>query len=327
MEINLRLADVKEPLPERILARLKNEAFTDMHLYPRNSENLISRLAEKHGLASDNITLVNGVAEGIELVTRTFGNEMLIFTPTYYEFYNAPRRNRMNLYAINCLSENSFRFHYSDADVRNKTLIMLCNPNNPFGILKRDDIIELAVKTKGVVCVDETYINFNGESVIDEIGKLKNLIVMRSFSKGFSLAGFRIGYVAGIKELIDKINDRKVFCSMNSVSTNAANIVLDEEEYFKQMALRVRRRKERFEDFLESRGFIVIRTHTNGIMIKFPSPEKATMFNEFLKKNQILVNQGNGISTFGLDDSFIRIACGTEEQMKAVSEIVSAYSV
>lgn len=325
MEINLRLADVKEPLPDAILSRLRRESFTDIHLYPRNSEKLAGRIAEKHDLYPHNITLVNGVAEGIDLMTRVFGKDMLIFLPTYYEFYNAPRRNHANLSAINCFNGRAFNFHYNIDDVRDRTLIMLCNPNNPFGILSREQIIKLANETRGIVCVDETYISFGGESVMDHVDKIKNLAVMRSFSKGYSMAGFRIGYIAGSKEVVDKINDRKIFCSMNSVSVNAANIALDEEDYFRAMSLRISKRKERFENFLEDLGYDIMRTHTNGILIKFRTESEASMFNQYLQKHGILVNQGDGVSTYGLDNSFIRIACGTEEQMNILMEVVSGY--
>lgn len=323
--INLKLGDIKEQLPQKILDRFYKEVFKDVTLYPQNYNILISRLAQKHKVKSENIVLINGVDEGIELISRIFGQDILIFSPTYYEFLDAPKRNNLKFETINCFDGKEFTLKYRESDIKNRSLIFLCNPNNPFGLLTKEEIIEVARKIKGIVAVDETYIDFDGNSVLNEFKKVPNILVLRSFSKGYSLAGLRIGYVVGEKNLINKIIKRKLICNVTSVSVNAAMIVLDEEKHFKNLIEKIKKRKDTFEDFLRSKRFNIIHTHTNNIIIKFQNISDANRFYNFLKINEVIVNQGNGISTCGLDNTFIRFACGTETQMKEVTKVIEKY--
>ena len=323
--INLKLGDIKEPLPKRILDRFRKEVLKDVSLYPQNYGVLVSRLAQKHNIKPENIVLINGVDEGIELISRTFARDILIFSPTYYEFQDAPRRNKLKYSMINCFDGKRYVLKYKNNDIKDRSLIFLCNPNNPFGILSKKEIVAVAKNTRGIVAVDETYIDFNGETVINEFEDAPNILVLRSFSKGYSLAGLRIGYICSDKSLIDKIKQTKLFFNVTSVSVYAAMIVLDEVKYFKNLINKIKKRKDNFEEFLKRKGFNIIHTHTNNIIIKFQNANDANRFYNFLKNNAIVVNQGNGISTCGLDETFIRFVCGTEHQMKEVRNIIEKY--
>ncbi|MBU0898388.1 MAG: histidinol-phosphate aminotransferase family protein [Nanoarchaeota archaeon] len=323
--INLKLADIKDPLPERILNRFRKEAFEGVTFYPLNYDTLISILAKKHNIKNENIVLINGVDEGIELISRVFGKDILFFTPSYYEFRDAPERNDLKYETINCFDGKDYNLKYNDEDVKDRSLIFLCNPNNPFGLLSKEEIIKFAKKTKGIVAVDETYIDFDGETVASEFKSTPNILVLRSFSKGYSLAGLRIGYIVGDKLVVDNINKIRLICNVTSVSIAAAKIVLEEEKYFKELVNKIKKRKDNFEDLLKNKGFNIIHTHTNNIMIKFDNKSDADKFFNFLKENNVIVNQGDGLSTYGLDDTFIRFACGTEEQMKEVAKVVEKW--
>lgn len=323
--INLKFGDIKEPLPKKILERFGKEVFKDVTRYPENYPLLIERLAKRHNVKTENIVLVNGVDEGIELISRCFGHDILFFTPTYYEFQDAPKRNNLKFEAINCFDGKEYKIKYKDSDVKNRSLIFLCSPNNPFGLLTKKEILDIAKKTKGIVAVDETYIDFDGETVLNEFENVPNLLILRSFSKGFSLAGLRIGYVVGKKELIDKIKQRKLFCNVTSVSVYAAMINLDEETYFKNLIKKIKEEKDKFEDFLKKKGFNIIHTNNNNIMIKFGAVEEANNLFGFLRDNGVIVNQANGMSTCGLDNTFIRFTYGTDEQMKKVRGIFEKY--
>ncbi len=323
--INLKLGDIKEKLSQKILDRFCKEVFKDVTLYPQNYDILISKLAQKHKVKPENLVLVNGVDEGIELVSRVFGQDILIFSPTYYEFLDAPKRNGLKFEIINCFEGKDYILRYKESDLKNRSLVFLCNPNNPFGLLTKKEMIEVAKKTKGIVAVDETYIDFNGESMINEFEQVPNLLVLRSFSKGYSLAGLRVGYIVGKINLIDQIIKKKLICNVTSVSVNAAMVVLDEEKYFKKLIEKIKKRKDNFEDFLRNKRFKVIQTHTNNIIIKFSNLPEADKFYNFLKINEVIVNQGDGISTCGLDNTFIRFTCGTETQMTEVKNVLEKY--
>lgn len=324
--INLKLGHIKNQLPKNILNKFCKEVFKDVNLYPQNYDILISRLAKKHNVTLDNIVLINGVDEGVELIVRVFGKDTLIFSPSYYEFEDAPKRNKLKYEMIDCFDGKKYNLKYKEEDVKNRSLIFLCNPNNPFGLLSKKETVYLANKTKGIVAVDETYIDFNGETVINEFNKTPNILVLRSFSKGYSLAGLRIGYITGQKDLIDKIKERKLYCNVTSVSVYATMIAMDEEKYFKKLIDMIKEKKDNFEEFLKNKGVGVIHTYTNNMIIKFKDKNKACDFYNYLKNNKILVNQGNGMSTCGLDETFIRFVYGTDEEMKKFKGIIEKYS-
>ncbi len=324
-EINLKLADIKDHLPKDIIKEFCDNGFDKVELYPMDYSGLIEVLAKKQGVGKENIVLINGVDEGVELLARLFKGDILIFTPSYYEFRDAPKRNGFKFTEINCFDGKGYSLTYKDSDIKNRSLIYLCNPNNPFGLLKKEEILELCRKTKGIVAVDETYINFNGESVLGEFNQVKNLLVLRSFSKGYSVAGLRIGYIVGNKELIYKIKAIKLYCNVNSVAVNCAKVLLTHEDYFVKLRHEIIKRKEEFESFMEKRGFQIIHTHTNNIILKFDSIDSANHFFNFLKENNVITNQGDGLSTCGLDNTFVRFCCGTKDQMEEVKKIILQY--
>ncbi|MEI7961091.1 MAG: aminotransferase class I/II-fold pyridoxal phosphate-dependent enzyme [archaeon] len=320
--INLKLGDIKTPLPQKIISKFCKKVFLDVNQYPHNYPKLISILSKKLGVNEDEIILTNGVDEGIELIARCFGQSTLVFTPSYYEFIDAPKRNQLTYKAINCFDGKSFKLKYTDEDLAGKSLVYLCNPNNPFGLLTKNEILDFAQKTKAIVAVDETYNAFDGETVIKT---LPNVLVLRSFSKAYSIAGLRIGFIVGKKELIDEIRIKELYASVTSVSVAAAIIVLEEEKYFKKLIENLKKRKDAFEEFMIKKSFKVMHTNTNNIIVQFLSKADADEFFIYLKSNGVIVNQGNGVSTCGLDDAWIRFACGTSEQMKKVKKIIEKW--
>jgi|GEM_PF-804497 len=324
-EINLKLGDIKEPLPKKIIDKIRKHAFSDANLYPQNYGVLVAKLAKKHDIEQKNIVLTCGADEGIDLVLRAFGKNILFFTPTYYEFLDAAKRNGLKYEAMNCFDGKKYALKYSDEDLKDRSLIFLCNPNNPFGILDKSEIISIANKTKGIVAVDETYIDFGGESVIGEIEDVPNIVVLRSFSKGYSLAGLRVGYIAGEEKQIEKISGIKTMYSVASASVNAAMVALEEEKYFESMRARIKETKYDFERFLKSKGFGVIENNINKTVVVFPSAENAYGFHDFLGQNKIETNLGNGFGTCGLDETFVQLAYGTYKQMERVKGAVKKY--
>lgn len=324
-DINLKFGDIKDFLPKQIIKEFCDNSFNEVELYPVDYSSLIELLSKKHDINKDNFVLTNGVDEGIELIARLFKGDILFFPPSYFEFKDAPRRNGFKFMEINCFDGKGYVLKYKDIDVKNRSLIYLCNPNNPFGLIKKEEILNLCKKTNGIVAIDETYIDFGGESVIEEIKSVKNLLVLRSFSKSYSVAGLRVGYVIGDKELIDKIKSIKLYCNISSVSFNCAKMLLHHEDYFIKLRKAILERKNDFEVFMKENKFNIIHTETNNILIKFDDVNEANNFFNFLKENKVIVNQGDGMSTCGLDNTFIRFSCGREDQMKKVKQIILNY--
>jgi len=320
--IDLRLCSIKEPLPDFILEKLKH-AFDEANNYPQNYDALIKKLAKHHKISKDKILLVNGVDSAIDLITRVLAKKVYYYEPTYYEFWAAPKRNNIDFEALK--SSYDERYIIKTKAFDKDTVLFLCNPNNPFGEISVKQILEFASKSKGYVVVDETYIEFSGKSPLKKLGRYPNLLLMRSFSKTYRMAGLRVGYVIAAPELIKTLKERKVLFDVSSASVEVALVVLDYYDYFKKQIKQLVKRKKKFDNFLVERGFDVVPNNINNTVIRFESKTEASKFVKYLKRNNVLVNQGDGISTTGLDKSWVRFAHGTEEQMKEVIKIIEKY--
>lgn len=323
-EINLKLADIKYSLPKKIIKKCKN-CFDDVNFYPQNYDKLVSKLGKKLNINKENILLINGIDGGIDLIAKVFGGNNLYFTPTYFEFSEASRRNNQKFKEINSFNGKEYSINIKNLAIKKADLIFLCNPNNPFGLLDREAISKIINKTNGIVAVDECYIDFDGQSAIGLTKKYKNLLILRSFSKGYSAAGLRLGFIIGNKNLIRKLQDKKLFFDVSSMSIEMGLVLLDEEKYFNGLIGEIKETKEEFQSFLENKNFNVINSNNNNIIIRMDSRKEADRFYSYLRKNNIIVNQGNGISTVGLDESWLRFACGTKEQMKKLKNIINKY--
>ncbi len=325
-EINLKLGDIKYPLPERIIRKFKR-CFKDVNLYPQNYDSLVSNLSKKFNVNKDNILLVNGIDGAIDLIVKVFGQKILFFTPTYFEFKEAARRNGRKYKATYSFNGQwkEYKINTNNPEVKKASLIFLCNPNNPFGLLNARTILDITKKTNGIVAVDECYIDFGGESGLRYIKNYPNLLVLRSFSKGYSAAGLRLGFIVGNKKLINQLKDKKLFYDVSSPSVNVALVLLKEEKYFKNLIKEIKKLKNDSERYLKLKGFNIIKSNTNNIIIRFFSINEANKFYSFLLKNGVIVNQGDGISTTGLDKSWIRLSCGTKEQMNQLREIIDRF--
>ena len=351
VKVDLKLGDVKEHPPRFIRKRI-SESASEANFYPRNYDKLVREIADYNGLESENILLVDGTDGAIDLIAKTFAKKVIYFTPTYYEFRAAAERNRIPRKEIKTVPIDRWRaralvdhcpgdfvvyntpqeeFYCGSISLEDRddprNVIFLCNPNNPFGEISVPCSWPLLKESKGIIAVDETYHGFgNFGTLIDRIEEFPNLLVMRSFSKEHGLAGLRIGYIAGQPEKIKQLADSKVFFDVSSVSVECASAALEGNDYFEKRTKRKVRQRRGFEYFLEKLGLPVVPTYTNNILLHFNlEPEADTLVN-YLKDNGVLVNQGDGISTVGLDKSWVRMCCGTKDQMKRVREVISSYA-
>ncbi|MEM0359739.1 MAG: histidinol-phosphate transaminase [Candidatus Diapherotrites archaeon] len=323
-KIFLNLAEPAFPLPKPIQKKLC--AFLgSTHRFPSNYCDLEKAIAAEYGVRKENVLLANGAHEAIDVIARVFGKRTLVFTPSYIEFVLAPERNGFKSETVSALQGKKFLVNPKHSKLKKATLVFLANPNNPFGYTSIKTIRELLENTKGVVAIDETYECFKGKSIASLVRKHKNLLVIGSFSKSLSLAGLRVGYIIGSKKLIEKIKPKLVMFRVASISAKAALLCLKQKKHFEKNAMRIVKARKAFEDWLEGKGFDVYRTDNNNALIRFSSAKKATDFTKKLERKGIIVLQGNGISTVGLNQRFVRITIGSPKEMMAVKSAILGF--
>ncbi len=321
--INLQYTTIQKPLPDFIYQGIKSFSQNANTYHPQPPE-LIEKIASKFGLKNKNIFLTAGADEAIQLFAKIYGQNTFVFTPTYIVYRDVETFGG-KLTRINALQGNEFVVDPKECD--QATLIFLANPNNPSGYTEKETVINLIKNNpKAIVVIDEAYGDFADLSVIEEINHYQNLAVIRSFSKSYGMAGNRMGFVAtGNEDIIKKLTEFSQWCNVSYLSVGAALTALAHEEYFKTIREEIKQTRENFNNFLKKLNYKVISSLINAQLIKFDSIGAANKFVEYLKQNEIIVSQGNGFSNIGLDDSFVRIAIGTPEQMEVVKKIIQDF--
>ena len=185
----------------QVLEALGRIAASDLTKYPERQP-VEAKVAAALGLEAEQVLLTNGVDEAIHVLCQTFldrGDELLLPTPAYtmYEVYGSATEATIKTVPPG----RDFRFPLDElleAITPRTRLIAIANPNSPTGsVAQRAQLLKIIESApQAVVLVDEAYYHFFGETILDQVGKLPNLIVARTFSKAYGLAGLRLGMLA-----------------------------------------------------------------------------------------------------------------------------------
>lgn len=319
-QINLQYTTIKDPLPDFIYKGLK-EYSSGANLYHPQPEVLIEKLSKKHHIPNEMIYLTNGIDEAIQMFAHAYGQHTYIFTPTYVVYADVEEFGG-KLTQLPSIIGNQYVINTSKKS--DATLIYLANPNNPSGITPKEKVLELIKNNShAIVAIDEAYGAFAELSVINEVVNYLNMAVFRSFSKGYGMAGNRIGYIIAHPSIINVVKNKSQWSNVSYLSVGAAVVALDHDDYFATMRNDINRRREAFMNFLKEKNFAAIQSQINAVLLKFPNELEATQFVNYLKEHQVIVSQGNGNSNIGMDNSFVRIAIGNNIQMDTVQQIIT----
>ena len=194
------------------------------------------------------------------------------------------------------------------------SLFLWTNPNAPTGVLTpKEEIAAFAKKFKGVVIVDEAYADFARWNCL-ELATAKdnrNVIVMRTFSKSYSLAGLRVGYCIGPEDLIEALYKVKDSYNVDAIAQAVALAAYQDRAYHRKTVAAVVKTRKAFSKALAKRGWDVLPSDANFVFAKPPAPARAADLFAALKKREIFVRYFPG----PLTGDRLRITIGTDEQM------------
>ncbi len=320
-DIDLRFTTLKYPLPDFVYEGIQ-QYVKSSNEYFYQPEELRRKIAQKHGVPADMVYLTAGADQAINLLAQVYGQRTHVFTPTYVSYSDAKNFGH-EFYEHDSLHDGQYRV--STGKINDATLIFLANPNNPAGLTSKQEVISLIENNADtVLAIDEVYAEMADESVIDQVASHKNLVIIRSFSKSYSLASFRIGYIIAHPEIIKSLVFETTWFNVAYPSVGAAMTAMDHEDYFAELREEVVNERAQTENFLSEKGYAVVPSAINAVMIHFDDASPASDFVANLKAKNILVNQGSGASNIGLDDSFVRISVGTPEQMQTLREVIDS---
>ncbi|WP_110633674.1 histidinol-phosphate transaminase [Salinicola salarius] len=310
------------PAVEAVLQRF---AVDHLRLYPDpESSALRQTLAKTYGVEPEQVFVGNGSDEVLALAFQTFfcQPKPLLMPAISYSFY--PVYCKLYDIAYRTVALNDHWQIALEAFDTDNGGVVFANPNAPTGHgHPRQAIARLLERiTESVVLVDEAYVDFGGESAIPLIDNHPNLLVTGTLSKSRSLAGLRVGYAIGSRELIDGLE--RVKNSFNSypidmLASEVAIASLEDDEHFQACCERVVATREWTRQQLEALGFEVLPSQTNFLFVRHSERNGATIFSE-LRERGILVRH---FDKDGLRD-FLRISIGTDDEMRSLIEALQA---
>lgn len=248
------------------------------NLYPdSDSKKLREKMALYYGCHTNNIMVGNGSSEIINTVINAYcekGDKVMSFVPSFsmYQTYcDLCGAEYVGIKTESDFSQNIDKLIQAANEMKPK-IVILCNPNNPTGyVTSREDIIKLLDSIKeSLIILDEAYVDFSENSVIDLIHTYENLIVMRTLSKAFGLAGLRVGALIANKDTVKYIWKVKVPYNVNILSQYAAEQALVNIDRIHEYINNVKKLRNELCKELKSLNFQVYPSGANFIFAKAP---------------------------------------------------------
>ncbi len=303
--------------PEAALSDLAKELKkAEVNQYPDTSYHaLLEGISAYTGKGMERFVVTNGADEGLDLITKILldpGDEVIIPTPTYPMYRITSQIMGATVRPVKRRADYSLDVDAMLSAVGRRTkAIFLCNPNNPTGNFSPEQEVEELAKRSGVaVAVDEAYFEYCGRSAIDITDRLENVIVCRTMSKAFSLAGARLGYLAAKKETVDTLNLVRPPNSLSVISLMLGQVAFARlEEMRRHVESTIKERARLFERLSEISGIHPFPSVANFILFRVESADPDKVHARLMKKGLVLRN----MSKVGGVEGCLRTTVGTPE--------------
>jgi histidinol-phosphate aminotransferase len=256
------------------------------------------------------------VDEAIHLICETYlepNDQAVIVVPTFgiYELFVGATGAQL----VPVLAKQDFAFPTEDvlANLNDRTrLVVIANPNNPTGqVASRADLLQVAYAApQAAILIDEAYFEFYGETLLDQIGRLPNLFIARTFSKAYGLAGLRIGVLVGPAEQISAVRRVASPYNVNAVALACLQAALHDQIFVQRYVDEVRQGRKRLQDELRSLSIRHWPSHANFVLANLGREHRA--FVDEMRRRGVLVrdrSQDPGCR------GCVRITVGAAEQM------------
>ena len=322
--IKLNTNENPYPPSPKVYAALRKAINSSLRLYPEPlSDTLRAVAASVYGVKPTNLIVGNGSDEILSMLLRCFvgGQDRVAFpVPTYSLYDTLVAIQNGKAVTVDYSADFSVPSALSE---QNAALTFLCNPNAPSGTLVAlPEIEKLARAVPGILAVDEAYIDFaasEGASSIPLIHRLPNLVVLRSLSKSFSLAGMRVGFAFASEEIISGMMKVKDSYNVNRLSLVAATAALQDMRWMARNAGRIQRSRKKLANGLRRTGYEVYPSQANFVLARKKGQNLRGVY-EDLKRRKILVRYFDAPA---LQDC-LRITVGTPAEVQTLLKEMAA---
>lgn len=294
------------------------ESDLQLNRYPDPNQNILrDKLSDYLKIKKENLFVGVGSDEIIDLLVRIFCepkiDNVIITEPTYGMYKVACDISNVETKTVPLNNEFQLEINSIKNSVdENTKLVFCCSPNNPTGnLLYKKDILETAKSINGLLIVDEAYVDFmESGSSIDLINERNNIIVMRTFSKAWGLAGIRAGYCIADKSIIDYLFKIKSPYNLNKMTSDIILSALDNIEKKNYFIEQINQQKELLINQLKKNKYVdkIFPSDANFVLVKFKNGKY--LYDELVKKGIILRDRSGQLNL----QNCIRITIGNEEE-------------
>ncbi len=300
---------------------LKNFDISKLRLYPDpTAENLCEVIAKKNNCRRENIMVTNGSDEALTYIFNAFisNKKNVVFTnPTYTVYQSLAERFDIGFSIIE--TEEDFSIDLEKVPNAENTVFVLVNPNAQTGLyIEIENIQKFLANFKGLLIVDEAYIDFAPKSSVELINKYDNIIVTKTLSKSYSLCGIRLGYAISNRHNIDALYRVKDSYNINMLTQIIGAEAVNDDGYMKKNSKLIISERTRVSSTLKQMGFSLTDSKSNFILARPPQNNAKYIF-EKLKDSNIYIRY---FDTPRLAE-YIRITISSEAQNNALIEAIS----
>jgi len=333
--VKLNTNECPYPPSPRVVEALRREIGDDgasLRLYPNpKSTPLRAAVATLHGLREENVIIGNGSDDILNLLVRAFcaeGAAAGFALPSYslYPVLVEIQAGRSDVIEF----DRSMRLPLEKIAGSGARAFFLTSPNAPTGVGFANAELERALGSfAGLFIVDEAYAPFAKENAVPLLARFPNLVVVRTLSKAYALAGIRVGYALAHPEIIDVLDRVRDSYNVSRLSQAAALAALGDQAYYDGVIARVKATRDQcVNDLLDRRRWRTYDSQANFIFAEPKNargeagPAVAKAAYDFLYAHQVLVRH---FPSHALTAPFLRISVGTDREMLVLSETFDAW--
>lgn len=312
---------------ERLLISLDIEKLSN---YPEvYAQNAIRSLAKAHHVTEECILVGNGSTEIFSWIISAFKPKKAYgIAPNYSGYQEVCQTAGVDFeFAYFAKKEDDFNIDLQSIDFKEIPLIFLGSPNNPTGVsIPRDDILKAVGQYPDTnFVIDESFMDFLPDYADKSLCEIRNLpenvIVVKSMTKFFALAGLRLGMVYANKNLIAKFAEKRLPWSVNSISQQVAQLLYNDENYICETRRKICELRKHLAASLKQGGeFKVFPGEADFLLCQITNGSSALELQRKLLENGILIRTYNNVP--GLDESFFRIAVKDEDANKHLVDVI-----
>nr|WP_106784694.1 histidinol-phosphate transaminase [Lysinibacillus timonensis] len=320
LEEVVKLASNENPygFSQKVKAFLESD-HTNHAIYPDGyAQSLRTAMASHLGVKEEQLLFGNGSDDLIAIVTRALlypGVNTVMASPSFSQYQHNAEIEGAEVRLVPLTDGKHDLYAMFEAIDENTSVVWVCNPNNPTGTIVADEELDEFIKkvpSDVLIVLDEAYFEYINspeyKSTLHYVNEYPNVIIMRTFSKAYGLASFRVGYAIAQEATIEKLDPVRAPFNNTVLSHKVAVIALSDQEFIEECKVKNENGKQQFIEFCEKNKLRYFPSQTNFILFEVKA-DSDIVFKEMMKRG-FIIRSGNALGSPG----FIRVTIGTEEQ-------------